>query len=251
MPLKRGGYSPSSYDGRDLQWTHTNRAPVTARLNCPAHYDQGDIVDCCTSMALSTAFQILDSRNGTATRLSPLFHYFFARQTPQHLGVVTMRQALRAATTNGFCRLELHDKPINIQGALKKPNQMAMRDAENRKILAYNSNAGAPGYFQADGIKRVIKWKNAISQGYPVVAGIWLQSSYWLQQGMLEEEAAPHQGAHAVCIVGYDDTEESFLVMDSRGAAFADDGNWSLSYEVASKNRIIESWGIRTLTYDD
>lgn len=251
MPLKRGGYSPSSYDGRDLQWTHTKHVPISAKLDCPAHYDQGDIVDCCTSMALATAFQILDSHNGTSTRLAPLFHYYFARLSPKHLGVVTLRQALRAATKTGFCRLELHDKPVNVEGALEKPSQNAIHDAEHRKILIYDSNKGAPGYFQTDAINRVANWKNAISQGYPVVAGIWLQSSYWQQRGMIEEEEAPEQGAHAVCIVGYDDTKESFLVMDSRGKAFADDGNWYLSYEIVSRNRVVESWGIRTLTYDD
>lgn len=251
MPPKRGGYSPSSYDGRDLQWAHTTSVPISARLNSPAHYDQGNIVDCCTSMALATAFQILDSRNGIATRLAPLFHYFFARQSPQHLGVVTMRQALRAATKSGFCRLELHDKPIDIRGALEKPSEVAIRDAADRKVIAYDANTGAPGYFQTDGADRVSKWRSVLSQGYPVVAGIWLQRSYWLQQGMRKDEAQPSQGAHAVCIVGYDDSDGSFLVMDSRGSGFADGGNWRLSYEVASRNRIIESWGIRTLTYDD
>ena len=251
MSRKRGGYIPSEYDGRDLQWTHEQVLPNSARLFLPALYNQGNDVDCCTSMALATAFQIIDYRNGNSTRLSPLYHYYFARRNPQYLGVVTMRQALRTATVDGFCQLELHDKPITVVGALEAPSDEAKNDAKRRRLLAYDSNTGSPGYFQLDMNDRLARWKSTIALGFPVVAGIWTQSSYWSGEGMREDQAEPHQGAHAVCIIGYDDDNNSFTVRDSRGPAFANGGNWNLSYKVASKNRVIESWAIRTLTYDD
>lgn len=251
MSRKRGGYIPSDYDGRDLQWNTTGVLRSSCQLFRPPLYDQGTVVDCCTSMALATAFQIVDHRDGSSTVLAPLFHYYFARLSPQSLGGVTLRQALQTAAVTGFCQLALHNKPITIDGALLPPKVAAINDAKRRRLLAYDANTGTAGYFQLDGKDRLTRWKNNLSLGFPVIAGIWTQSSYWSGQGMMVNQPEPQQGAHAVCIVGYDDQRNSFFVRDSRGFDFANQGEWELSYRVADTDRIIESWTIRKLTYND
>lgn len=252
MPRKRGGYLPSEYDGRDIPWrTNDTLLLPSVQLYRPPIRDQGTEIDCCTSMALATAFEIVDQRDGSGTLLSSLFHYYFARRKPQYLGYVTLRQALQTAAVKGFCRLDLHDKPIIISGAFDEPSEDAIEDAKERCLLGYDPITGTAGYFGLDGNNRYERWKRSLSLGFPIIAGIWTQSSYWAGQGIKTDQAERHQGAHAVCIVGFDDSQGAFNVRDSRGASFATEGEWELSYEVVSSGRIIESWTIRTLTYND
>lgn len=251
MAQVRGGVVPSDFDGRDLYWNLRDVIPKSVQLHRPNLKNQGSEIDCCTSMAIATAFEIIDHRDGRSTPLSPLYHYYFSRRDPRYLGPVTIRAALKSATTNGFCRLELHDMPMTVSGALQKPSEEAMNDAKERKLLAYDSNIGTAGYSGLDGVDRVDRWRGALSKDLPVIAGIWTQSSYWKGQGMTTNQTEAHQGAHAVCVVGYDDDQESFIVRDSRGPTFADDGEWVLAYTVVATGRVFESWAIRTLTYDD
>lgn len=251
MPRIRGGYLPSEYDGRDLPWRTNDEVLSSIQLYRPPIRDQGTEIDCCTSIALATAFEIVDQRDGSGSLLSPLFHYYFARRDPRYIGYVTLRQALQTAAVKGFCRLNLHDKPMILSGALDKPSEDAVNDAKARRLLAYDPNTGTAGYFGLDGNDRLKRWKSSLSLGFPLIAGIWTQSSYWAGQGMKIAQAERQQGAHAVCIVGFDDRQGSFIVRDSRGSAFADGGEWELSYEVVGSGRIIESWTIRTLTYND
>ena len=251
MPGVRGGYVASSFDGRDVPWHNDHTSQIYAQLYRPVLRDQGHEVDCCTSMALATAFEIVDKRQGESTSLSSLYHYYFARRSPRHLGPLSLRQALSAAAVYGFCKLELHDVPVTVRGALQKPSEIANNDAIGRRLAAYNPNTGTAGYFSLDGIDRLNNWKRTLSAGFPVIAGIWTQSSYWAGQGMLTNQAEPQRGAHAVCVVGFEDEQETFTVRDSRGSDFADGGEWNLAYHVVISSRIVESWTIKTLNYDD
>jgi hypothetical protein len=248
---RRGGYSPSEYDGRDVHWRKRDAPRESIQLFRPALRDQGSNVDCCTSMALATAFEIVDQRDGQSTRLSALHHYYFARRDPRRLGLVTMREALDAGATAGFCSLGLHDVPATAEGALRRPSAAAVADAENRRLLAYDANSGTAGYWSLDGLDRALRWKAALCEGRPLVVGLWTQSSYWAGFGMMINQSEAHRGAHAVCVVGFDDRRAVFVVRDSRGYGFANNGEWDLAYSVVSTGRIIESWIINTLTYDD
>lgn len=251
MPRVRGGYIPSEHDGRDLEWSGNETYSSSIQLHRPPMRDQGTEIDCCTSMALSTAFEIVDHRDGSSTQLAPLYHYYYARRSPRSLGKVTMRQALRTACSHGFCQLGLHNLPSTVAGALTTPKPVAVADAAGRRLVAYDPNIGAAGYLRLDTGERIENWRNCLANGLPIVAGIWTQSSYWAGEGMHADSAEASRAAHAVCIVGSDDNSNVFFVRDSRGTGFANGGEWPLAYRVAASRRVIESWTIRTLTYND
>lgn len=247
----RSGYTASPFDGRDLVWKPIDIVPqssvVLPRLACR---DQLDI-PCCTSMALCTAMEILDSRSGNVAVLSPLFHYFVARRSPAYLGEVTLRDALRAAGHDGISRLDAHDPPMTREGALHRPSDEAFADAVNRRIVAYDPNRGRARYYTLDRDDRVENWRHALSAGFPVLIGFHTTTGYWNGQGITEPPPEPSQGAHAVIVVGFDDPSLCFLVHDSRGPGFASNGEWTLGYSAVSSPLVIESWLIEQLTYDE
>lgn len=247
----RGGLSPSEYDGRDLMWSGVGGTSSSVQLFKPMIRDQGNQVDCCTSMAIANAFEIIDHQDGHGSRLAALFHYFYSRRDPRYLGPVSLRRAFKSAAKYGFCRNQFHDYTVTPTGALRKPTTQAIEDAKSRRLVAYDPNSGAAGYYTLDGRDRVDRWRQVLSTGLPVVMGFWTQSSYWLGRGLPVPSAEPGQTAHAVCVVGYDDDRQVFNVRDSRGTQFANQGEWDLDYRVAESRQIIESWTLKTLTYND
>ena len=245
--MARGGYKPSDFDGRDKAWTIETSNTAAVQLPRPALRDQGSEVDCCTSAALATAIESIDLNRGQETPLADLFHYYYARQDPKYLGSVTLRQALKVAATKGFCVLSLHSYARTAEGARKIPSEEAKEDAKAHRLLAYDPITGLAGYYRLDGPGRVARWKAALAEGQPIVVGLWTQDSYWQGSGILETESNAHRGAHAVAILGFDEAKQVFSARDSRGASFADEGEWPLGYAVVESAQVVESWTIRTL----
>jgi hypothetical protein len=248
--VTRGGYIPSTFDGRDVAWpkrTRADRPDPGGRVQLPRRtaWDQGTDVDCCTSCALVAALEIFELRGGAEVRLSPLFHYYYARGTRRSLGPLRLRSALQAAAAHGVCRLENHNPPFSVAGALERPSRDAILDARSRRLPAYDATLGHAGYYTVQRNDRLRNWKEALELGQPILVGLWTQTSYWRGEGMTENESAPSPSPHAVLIVGFDDDRAVFRVLDSRGTSFADRGEWDLSYAVAETDRIAESWTIR------
>lgn len=248
---------PSDFDGRDVEGLSadgevesSSSEPARVRLPETPRFDQGDEVDCCTSCAIATAMELVDRRDGASCRLSPLFHYYFARTDRRSLGALRLRTALRAAVTRGLCRLELHAPTFDIEGALSTPSRQAIADARQQRLLAFDANRGRAGYFAVHSGDRVRRFRALLKRGQPIIIGFWTQASYWRGEGMQESEAARHEGAHAAVVVGFDDDRKVFRVRDSRGGGFAEQGEWNLSYQVANSGRIAESWTLESLTYD-
>ena len=246
----RGGYIPSDFDGRDKNWRSDGIPTDKILLPLPPIKNQGTEVDSCTSMALCSAFEIIDARDGVFYPMSPLFNYYYSRLYPNRLGKVPLRHALGAAAKYGICQIDFHNVPSNADGALTAPNKPAIDNAKLHKLVAYDAFTGLVGYMSLDSGDRISNWRNALLKGFPVIVGLYTQSGYWQGDGMLEVRGEGNLGAHAVCIVGYDDISRLFEVLDSRGVEFANGGRWFLHYSVVKTRLVVESWTINILTYN-
>ncbi len=251
--MVRGGYIPSGFDGRDAQWPDapSDETAATVWLPRPALWDQGTEVDSCTACAVASAMEMLDLQDQRSRRLSPLFLYYFSRSSPYSLGRVPLRTALRVASKRGICRYELHPVPFTSEGALTPPRPEARQDARRHRLVAYDPATRMVGYYSIHTGDRIARWRAALRQGQPIVVGFWTQESYWQGAGMMDSEVAPHRGAHAAVVAGFDDAKQAFRVVDSRGVAFAEEGEWDLGYLVARTERVVESWTVRTLSYEE
>lgn len=79
-----------------------------------------------------------------------------------------------------------------------------------------------------DGFQKIRKVKKAVSEDCPVIIAMWLPASfhqagaYW---SGVDVDPSKH-GYHAMCVVGYDDTQNggSFQIMNSWGKTWGDNG---------------------------
>lgn len=80
-------------------------------------------------------------------------------------------------------------------------------------------------------------WKSALAEGYPIIFGISLYDSFYQHRrpGLVpmptqrESQLAQH-GGHAMLCVGYSDADEVFIVRNSWGAEWGDQGYCYMPY---------------------
>jgi hypothetical protein len=253
------GWTPSPYDGRDIQYSPYDgvaAVPLRAALRHPfAVRNQAD-VPCCVSIVVATCMEALDAQRGRTIELSPLYHYYIARSNPNELNVLDARTALQAASTIGICRRELHHPPFTAEGAATSPSDAARADGERQRLAGYDVSSMRMQYSIVGGIagSRVEGCKAAIARGVPVMLAFWVTSAYRALSALKPVHGPPPRersdDGHAVTLLGYDDARGSFLVKDSRGASFGKNGHWQMPYSVVESPLVHEAWVLERIQYD-
>ncbi len=201
-------------------------------------------------MAVVAAMEMLDLRDdATALELAPLFLYYHSRTSPDFLGDVSLRTALATAAQRGVCRAPLHPAPVTPGGAKVRPTPEAEEDARLQRLAGYDPNRRRTRYHLVVADDRVAAMRAVLAAGLPLVVGVWTTSEYWAELGMRTVPAEPAQGAHAVTVFGSESADGDFLVLDSRGPGFAQDGCWRMSADVARSRLIDEVWTLENLNY--
>jgi hypothetical protein len=204
--------------------------------------DQGSTVNCCMSCALAACMEALDART---PELSPLSHYFWARRNPHFLGGLRYLEAERAAMENGICTLLLHDPPYDAAGAACEPSSEALRDGATRLLVG---RRGLPRLRQMDRSDREARWKQALRSGFPLLLLFSTSAEYlnlsasnprWTGAGFAVDD-------HAAAILGFNDDErvQAFIVQDSRGTAFAQQGQWLMPYTELNSPLIRDAYAV-------
>jgi hypothetical protein len=99
-------------------------------------------------------------------------------------------------------------------------------------------------------------WKHALAEGHPIVFGILLFESFDAQRkkGLVplpstREGSRESHGAHAMLCVGYSDKDQVFVVRNSWGTSWGDDGYCYIpyAYVMNPKFNLGDSWIIKQL----
>lgn len=258
----KSGFRPGRYDSRDYIYSARQSPESMANVDrviiehdVPV-IDQGNIVPCCVSVAVTTCLEVLDQNAGTP--LSFMYNYYWARANRNRLSTLDIRQSLDAAGSYGICSKILHDMQLDRGGATIKPSQAADSEAITRRI-SFNPVISNWAYEHFENNNRIAGWRNAIQQKYPVIIGLYLTDAYENIPKTNYTHILPMNGpasdGHAVTVMGYDDVHDNgaldsgaFFVRDSRGDGFADKGYWWLPYVLVETHLIVDSWTVLGLT---
>ena len=72
-----------------------------------------------------------------------------------------------------------------------------------------------------------------MAQGLPVVAGFEVYNNlYRYRGGIYDSISGSFIGGHAMCIVGYDDSERVVKIVNSWGTRWGEDGFLRISYDI-------------------
>ena len=188
---------------------------------------QGDL-NSCTANATAGAYEYLILRHKKINYdVSRLFIYYNARLVDDEIEDEgsTIESALDGLKEHGACAETTY--PYDEDYVNDEPPQEAYDEAgdflvEQVELVEVSLNA----------------WKSALAQGYPVIFGIALFDSFDNQRrkGLVpmptatEKTRESHSG-HAMLCVGYSDTDRVFIVRNSWGEEWGDNGYCYMPYD--------------------
>lgn len=256
---RRYNWVPDLPDHRDLRLRLIRSdlpSAVDLRPKCPPVVNQGN-VGSCTGNALAGALGFLELQEQNAglqnqaeefsaagfQPFSRLFIYYNERDiegdTDQD-GGAQIRDGVKSLANLGSCS-EL-TWPYDEAEEFQKPSPEAYNEALNHKITSYLS------LDETD----ASNLKGCLAAGFPFVFGFSVfqsfESAAVVQTGEVPMPSPDESclGGHAVLAVGYDDQKGHFIVRNSWGEAWGDNGYFYLPYSyVTSPDLASDFWTIR------
>ncbi|CAF0979134.1 unnamed protein product [Rotaria sordida] len=206
----------------------------------------------CAANCLAGAYEYLTKKaNGRDTDISRLFIYYNARVKDQKAEKVidsgcTMTSAIEALEEFGTCLESIW--PYDISRVNTRPTNQAYREARNHKITeAFRLNVN------------LSEMKSCLAQGFPFAFGLRLYASFdkAATTGVVPipkvgESRRKTDASHALLAVGYSDQSKAFIVRNSWGAHWGDNGYCFMPYEyVTNPSLCFDVWTIHKLATDD
>ena len=223
-------WKPDKLDVRDYKYTLTLKTSpniVDLRTYCSPIENQGSLGSC-TGQAIAGAIELLNKRNRKPTDVSRLFIYYYERLligTVNYDSGAYIRDGIKA--TNKYGASLERFWPYNISKFKQEPILEAKNDALRRKVSRYERVENFDGCI------------DALSNGYPVVMGFSVYSSFMTttvaRTGIMPFPNTRREsllGGHAVLIVGYDKTRNVFIVRNSWGTGWGDNGYFYMPFDV-------------------
>jgi C1A family cysteine protease len=249
--IQRYGWVPDLPDQRD----HLYAAPprVLAKLprkadlrpNCPPVLDQGELGSC-TANAIANAhyFDQMKQKDANAFLPSRLFIYYNER-TIEHStkadSGAQIRDGIKTLSKQGACPETLW--PYVIAKFTTKPPVPAFKEAEKHLAILYSRLT-----------QTLSQFKGCLASGYPFVFGFTVYESFESDtvaktgKVPMPSHTEKSLGGHAVLAVGYDDTKQVFIVMNSWSEGWGDKGFFYIPYAyLTDVNLAADFWTIRAV----
>ncbi len=245
------GWNPDLPDGRDLLYgappeVATALPPkVDLREQCPPVYDQGHLGSC-TANAIAAALEFDQMREKEqAFTPSRLFIYYNERViegTVSSDSGAQIRDGVKSVNKQG-APPEDSDWPYDITKFADKPPQKAYDDAAQHQSILYQRLTPTLGQL-----------KGCLASGFPFVFGFVVYESFEGPQvastgeAQLPQAGEKQLGGHAVLAVGYDESQQRFIVRNSWGAGWGMGGYFTLPYPYLLQHTLSSDfWTIRSV----
>ena len=248
-----GGYGwvPDLPDARDylysaplFRFPQGLPAAVDLRPECPPVYDQGQLGSC-TGNGIAGAIEFDQKKQGT-TEYTPsrLFIYYNERViegTVNQDAGAQIRDGIKAVVKLGAPPED--DWPYNITEFAKKPPVQAYTDAKKDVVASYARVA-----------QDVTQMRGCLAAGFPFVFGFTVYDSFESQEvaqtGIVPMPSPGESvlGGHCVVAVGYDDSQRHFIIRNSWGTGWGQQGYCFMPYELMSRQLANDFWTIRSVT---
>jgi C1A family cysteine protease len=251
MPFKvqRYGWVRDLPDQRD----HLYAAPVAfltalpplvdLRPNCPPIYDQGQLGSC-TANGIGGAIQFERMKQNLSPNFVPsrLFVYYNERVIEHTVNTdsgAQIRDGIKSVAKQGDCPET--EWPYDITKFTVKPPTRCYTDAVKYRAVQYQKL-----------VQDINQMKGCLASGYPFVFGFTVYESFEsnavASSGVVPMPQPSEQvvGGHCVDAVGYDDSQQRFIVRNSWGTSWGMNGYCTMPYAyLTDPNLASDFWTIR------
>jgi len=239
MHNKIYGWKKQKDDARDYKFVHEQTLDslpksIDLRPQMPPVYDQGQLGSC---TANSIAALVQKDKNISPSRLFIYYNERAIEGTIKQDAGANIRDGIKTINTLGVCSETTI--PYDISKFTKKPSKKAYKEALQNKDNSYHAVA-----------QTELDIKAALVAGLPISFGFEVkqsfESSVVASTGIYQPKANETiLGGHAVCIVGYDDDKQMFIVRNSWGDTWGLQGYFWMPYtEVLNAQVCNDFWVI-------
>jgi len=247
--IQRFGWLPDLPDQRDHMYPAPFErgvslpASIDLRQSCPPVYDQGQLGSC-TANAIAAAIGFDRMKQNLSPILVPsrLFIYYNERVIEGTVNTdsgAQIRDGIKSVGGQGACTED--SWPYDISKFQDQPPDPCYQDALQHRAILY---------------KRIVHnihlMKGCLASGYPFVFGFTVYDSFE-SDAVAQSGHAPMPGSdekvlggHAVLAVGYDDSQNWFIIRNSWGTVWGMEGYFTLPYDYLTNNNLADDiWTIR------
>jgi len=208
-------------------------------------YDQGQLGSC-TANAIAAALEFDQTKEKQQVFMpSRLFIYYNERDmegTVNEDSGAQIRDGIKSVAQQGDCPETLW--PYDITKFAVKPPAQCYQQALKFKALQYQR------------LSQILnQLKGCLASGYPFVFGFTVYSSFESKQvaqtghAPMPSPSEASVGGHAVMAVGYDDSQNWFIVRNSWGIGWGMQGYFTLPYAyLLERNLANDFWTIRIVS---
>lgn len=240
-----------SVDLRNTIFTDTQGAKV----NFPAVYNQGSLGSC-TANALAFGYQFDMLKNKASfgpnktSNPSRLFIYYYERKSEGTINFdsgadlsVGIKNVLDKKEGVGVCSET--DWAYDVAKYKIEPNATAISNASTHKATKETNYKALS--------KLLNNLKLNLQKGFPVVFGFQVYQSFYNISKSNPLMPIPTQndslvGGHAVAMVGFNDAKNYFIVRNSWGSGWGDNGYFYMPYSYVDSNECSDFWSITAET---
>jgi C1A family cysteine protease len=250
--VKHYGWIRDIPDQRDhLYAAPVTRGPLPAsvdlRNQCPPVYDQGQLGSC-TGNGIAAAVQYDRMKQKLTPDFAPsrLFIYYNERVIEHAVNSdngAQIRDGIKSVAHLGVCPES--EWAYDIKKFADKPLPNCYTDALKYTAVQYQKLG-----------QDINQMKGCLASGYPIVFGFTVYDSFESPQvaksGAVPMPATSEKvlGGHCVVAVGYDDSQQRFIVRNSWGTTWGTQGYCTMPYAyLGDANLASDFWTIRVVAH--
>lgn len=231
----------------EIKPAHDTIKVVDLRSKCPPVYDQGHLGSC-TANAIGFCYQFDELKQNESSPFVPsrLFIYYNERNMEGHINQdagAEIHDGVSSINHIGVCPEEKW--PYDISKFTEKPKDECYDCAKSHRTVSYKAVN-----------QSISQLKAALINGFPVVFGFSVYSSFEspdvAKTGIMPipKQGEELLGGHAVALVGFDDTRKVFIVRNSWGDSWGDEGYFYMPYEFIENPQWASDFWTITKTLD-
>lgn len=235
---KKYGWRRDIPDQRDYQYRPIIIPELPSKIDLRKDdsliYDQGNLGSC-TAQASAGCLEF-NNLSYTPSRLYIYYNTRVIEHTISWDSGASIRNTIKAIARDGYCRERIW--PYHIDNFVRRPNRDCYQEARENKII-YSRIYG----------NHVNSMKTTIYNGVPFIFGFSVYESFESDETAVDgivKMPNRHEkllGGHAVMGIGYDDETQRFILRNSWGNTWGDDGYFYMPYEyIKDQNLAGDFW---------
>lgn len=215
---------------------------VDLRPGCPPVYNQGKLGSC-TANAISAAYEYDQLTQDEPDPFCPsrLFIYYNERELEGNVNIDSgghLRDGIKTIARIGV--VPETEWPYDVKKFREKPDSKCYEDAKDHRAVKYRRVR-----------QDLEQLKEALSRNYPFVFGFAVYESFEKDEvaktGNMPMPSKEDKllGGHAVMAVGYDDDRKVFIIRNSWGQDWGDEGYFYMPYKyIENQDLAADFWTV-------